>query len=354
MNKNYTKILSELEKQKEELQKHIILHQKKDNILNEVSLVNLNYIFNKLKTNKYDGINLNDTFKKMLPDKNLSLNFYHTFLFNNLLSYLEKQEEEIKMLRQGLDVFNVIFTKLMSHLEKHEKSINMLNEKFDLLEQYGEQENVVSEDYYSDNNLSNYCNETSDNVSSLNLSYPQTKMVKNANAKYIMVGDEIHGKWSPPRTAHGIVKTLGKTKVKIALTEDFTKSLVKGMCVDIYFQNTWKTGRDPPENWKENFKWKTNNSANKGTMNSSKKDMTLKTEYSLIEIIKIAMEYEKIKSYIPNGIDKYVDEMDTAMKEKQEDEKKEKKDKFMKEQMALLWEQNKDEINKKFDNQSVQ
>ena len=62
---------------------------------------------------------------------------------------------------------------------------------------------------------------------------------QNANGEVISLGEEIHGKWSPPRTAHRTVKSFGKTKVKILLTEDFTKTHKKGMCIDIYFQTEY-------------------------------------------------------------------------------------------------------------------
>lgn len=200
-----------------------------------------------------------------------------------------------------------------------------------------------------------------------------SKTAKNALQESIVVGQEIHGKWSPPRTAHGIVKSLGKTKVKITLTQDFTKTILKGMCVDIYFQNTWTTGDEPPENWKENFKWKTINPDKKGSRKSTKKvgksyadykeSMTIKEEYSPEEIIKIALQYEKIKSQIPNGIDKYVEELD-AIRAKKLQEEKEQREKEQKEQrekeekkkefMAQLWEQNKDKFNEMFEEKPVQ
>lgn len=95
-----------------------------------------------------------------------------------------------------------------------------------------------------------------------------------------------------------------------------------------------------------------------------KKGMVLKEEYSPTEIIRIAMEYEKINKYLEDkSLDEYVLALDVkrqeeiqAEKEQKEKDKKAKdeKDKFMKEQMALLWEKNKEKLMAQFETKSVQ
>jgi hypothetical protein len=126
-----------------------------------------------------------------------------------------------------------------------------------------------------------------------------TQTQQNANSQPIVLGQILNGKWNTKTLATGVVKSLGKTKVKITLTKDFTKTLVTGMDVDIYFQNTWKQedGDEPPENWKEDFKWKTNNPANKGSRGPNgksikclPKDFTLQEDFTDKEKI-ISMSY---------------------------------------------------------------
>ena len=191
---------------------------------------------------------------------------------------------------------------------------------------------------------------------------------QNANGKVISLGEEIHGKWSPPRTAHGTVKSFGKTKVKILLTEDFTKTHKKGMCIDIYFQNTWKDGREPPEGWKENFKWKTINPDKKGSRSNNLKKkvgksyadykdaMVIKYPKREIadipkeELIRICMMYDAINFPDNYDIEEEVKSWDEEEKKRQAEEDakrqeelilKKKQDDFMKEQMAKTMEANK-------------
>ena len=115
---------------------------------------------------------------------------------------------------------------------------------------------------------------------------------KNAINQIIEVGQKISGKWNPFTKAVGIVKSLGRTKVKIQLTNQFTKTLGPGKCVDIYFQNTWSKG-GVPINWQNTFKWKTHNPCKKGSRGGRKLKMFLlpkKTEFTEKEKL-IALQY---------------------------------------------------------------
>ena len=152
---------------------------------------------------------------------------------------------------------------------------------------------------------------------------------KNSLGEIIVVGQEIFGKWSRPNIAKGIVKSLGKCKVKITLTEDFTKTVVKGMDIGIYFQNTWTGNPLPPDGWEDSFKWKHTNPANKGTRSKQKQKITLlpeelpeKLEFSHNEII-IALQYIKqnnIAEWLPeedeNGVSQIYKKLKDARKEK--------------------------------------
>jgi hypothetical protein len=102
LNKHHETLL-QLEKQKQELERHIREEEEEEKILSQISLDNLNYIFDIL-SKRYSSTKINDIIKnrsKKLP----KLDVYHTALFQTLLPYLEKQKEEIHMLKERLDLY---------------------------------------------------------------------------------------------------------------------------------------------------------------------------------------------------------------------------------------------------------
>ncbi len=100
----HNETLLQLEKQKQELERQIREEKQEEKILSQISLDNLNYIFGIL-TKRYSATKINDIIKNR-NKKRPNLDVYHTALFQNLLPYLEKQQEEINMLKEKLDLID--------------------------------------------------------------------------------------------------------------------------------------------------------------------------------------------------------------------------------------------------------